>query len=985
MLFVDHTGHLFEMKSYLTEPIGYQYETTPYIFWFNGEQTNNLSVNNYYVLPIRFAIENNEVQNISIKVDSPTFSLCSSLFFDEVQDININESELCQSINLKDLNVINNVHPVGNSNRNFTIYTFYVFCYSKEEGTIMTNVLINVDNNEWCPITVGGVFIDEIEQLIINGNNIGISIPKDILKSVYQESYYNEHINETLFNTKMKEYLINHMVLNSECGNYKSAYSGLKWFGWGEHIELSKLLKTDNDVLNQYVHDYFDLNSDILESFRNFKNTTYLSLYVPENKETGNVYEVNDNNSLWGEGKPELEDLFEKTITVTYDNDNSIEFIKPYYDFIFNELSVKLSCLSYMYKKYFLPIHLSIYSSSIRHTVFENDIKLLTNTSESKSERPIHIANDTFRELNTVLFPKNNIHYLENYTGIIDDNYNEFSIYYNNDDSFIYTSDNNFIKLNNTICCRIPIVFKTYRNLGSFDKSFTAINNKNKDTRFETIYKGIYVNLDKDFTLANPSDKTDLLLDDDFPGVKDTIYNCVLLFKRNGELLHESHFSTACISESDIQNRCVRMNFVIVPNLFIKGQFDSTFWTESTFTIDLLCNNVWYNYDFNITVPEFKLEYAKLTYKYDYDKFKQLTSISDTFIDFNAFMHEPGFVTYNGANFFEELYYARISDDRNGDFNLDFNSDFFNHKMYNTLNTYINYTSDSIKIVDNDKYLNRIHIYEITDKNGNPILFKDHKALLFDTEDNKILRDKYNFKEDTIKIYRDFFNDDGTQKVPLNAVRQYINFSYDFYLMYDNNKGTYYAVFISKDTLDKFPKFDINGKQTDKDINNINTVIQFPFNKKYEDLSYYSGNSIGSFEEIDEILEEYIEDFNFTDNDYYVLKHYRSSDLFLINRMYFDKVTDGINHFTSDDIVAVKIGNTNIPFIRSLNPHWQFDNVSINGYNFIPVYTNTNTAIVSIDSEHRKYVKGYYDVKVQFSIDDYYNHSRYLMGKIRID
>jgi len=101
--------------------------------------------------------------------------------------------------------------------------------------------------------------------------------------------------------------------------------------------------------------------------------------------------------------------------------------------------------------------------------------------------------------------------------------------------------------------------------------------------------------------------------------------------------------------------------------------------------------------------------------------------------------------------------------------------------------------------------------------------------------------------------------------------------------------------------------------------------------------------------------------------------------------MYFDKVTDGINHFTSDDIVAVKIGNTNIPFIRSLNPHWQFDNVSINGYNFIPVYTNTNTAIVSIDYEHRKYVKGYYDVKVQFSIDDYYNHSRYLMGKIRID
>ena len=53
MKFIDNTGHIFEMKSYSEYPVGYEYETTPYIFWLNSEYSNKLSVRNYYVLPIR--------------------------------------------------------------------------------------------------------------------------------------------------------------------------------------------------------------------------------------------------------------------------------------------------------------------------------------------------------------------------------------------------------------------------------------------------------------------------------------------------------------------------------------------------------------------------------------------------------------------------------------------------------------------------------------------------------------------------------------------------------------------------------------------------------------------------------------------------------------------------------------------------------------------------------------------------------------------
>ena len=52
-------------------------------------------------------------------------------------------------------------------------------------------------------------------------------------------------------------------------------------------MTIVSLLKTDNQFMTQFVRDYFDTESDILESFSNFINTTLLSLIVQENMETG--------------------------------------------------------------------------------------------------------------------------------------------------------------------------------------------------------------------------------------------------------------------------------------------------------------------------------------------------------------------------------------------------------------------------------------------------------------------------------------------------------------------------------------------------------------------------------------------------------------------------------------------------------------------------------------------------------------------------
>ena len=44
---------------------------------------------------------------------------------------------------------------------------------------------------------------------------------------------------------------MNFMNINGECGNFNSAINSLKWFGYGDKVKLTKLLKTDNTLLDQ--------------------------------------------------------------------------------------------------------------------------------------------------------------------------------------------------------------------------------------------------------------------------------------------------------------------------------------------------------------------------------------------------------------------------------------------------------------------------------------------------------------------------------------------------------------------------------------------------------------------------------------------------------------------------------------------------------------------------------------------------------------
>ena len=360
--------------------------------------------------------------------------------------------------------IADSIKKYGWSRENVAIVPIYVLGISKDEGTWLSNLLIHVENKkdannisydavdeDWCSITIGGEFSEENELLYINGKNMGVELPKDMFRAIYQNSFINDEFNEELYNEKLKEYLINFMQIKGECGNYNSVISSLKWFGYGDKLTISKLLRTDNEFKYQYIRDYFNINTDVLKSFSAFKNSTYIALTLSENTETGKYNDYDIKKTVYGEGTPELEDNFSKIVETEYDyNNEKFKYLKPYYDFTFYEMGLKIACLKYYYKKYFLPLHLKIHSATIAHKVYANDVKFNNNVYKTiLSEHPILLGN--LNKNKKVLFEKSQVKYFVQSKRVVDENFNEFYSYKENDSKDMYMIDDT--------CLSIPIKF----------------------------------------------------------------------------------------------------------------------------------------------------------------------------------------------------------------------------------------------------------------------------------------------------------------------------------------------------------------------------------------------------------------------------------------------------------------------------------------------------------------------------------------------
>lgn len=461
MQFIDHTGHQFTLPEYQNRPVGYEFDIDKYVFWLNSDTTTHkLAVHNAYIMPIRFLVENGNIESITIELQQnennmPTYWLLGSNTIQTAIEHNTNIFDTLSIDNSSFVNVLNKSDlcevPIDEKT---SMCTFYIFGKATTENCILTRCLIHVkyDNTSelYCPITIGGEWRTEEDGLTINGQNMGIVLPKEILRAIYQSSFDFDYPDEVLFTKKLKEALMTYTHIKAECGNYESARDSLKWFGYGSHMNLSRLLRTDNQFISQYVHDNFDVKSDTLYSWHNFKNASLVSIWMNSNREL--PYSINwpdFDAEFWGEGHPFTEDLMTKLKKVVYDEED-IFFWRPWYDWMENEMYLKMAAVAYYWKEYFLPISLCINSASIRRIDFANDIKYIVGASTSETATPAWIANSNAR----VKFPNTDIIYLYNQQHYMDECYNDFT-----DNQYLGNNTNKTIVYINDVCAHIPLIF----------------------------------------------------------------------------------------------------------------------------------------------------------------------------------------------------------------------------------------------------------------------------------------------------------------------------------------------------------------------------------------------------------------------------------------------------------------------------------------------------------------------------------------------
>lgn len=636
MEFVDKTGHIFSLPEWNSYTTGYEYEIGDYVFWLESQTTKHkLSVSNIYILPIRMILksENSNVE-ISIK-DSDHFRLLSSSYIQTMiesnknvfEELDIDDDMFKMKLTNDDLVSISGIEIEG-SETACCMSTFYIVGFSQEEGSWMTNILIHESNDitdTYCPITVGGEFYMETSELIVNGHNMGIWLPKDILNALYETDVKSYVHDEAILSLKLKELLLNYMHIKGECGNYESAKDSLRWFGYGDLISIRQLLQTDNQFLSQYVHDNFDVNSDNLWTWQKFRRSSAYTIWMDINKyiEAEDKYKFDE--ELVGEGKPFVEDLFSKYVYETYD-EKDIKFWKPYYNWKLDDMYIKMAMIEYYWKKYFLPISFTLSSVTMKQHCWSNDIKYIVKASVSNTEFPTWIGDYSTK----VKFQTENILYLYNQKAYFDECYNEYS-----DCERLGKTTNTDILYINDVCARIPIEFIGTNEESYFNVTLVLSREGNK------IYSSTF-----NFCQTNSSSYKNFIL---IPKSLVRKYNKSYWINKNYRL------SINC------NGNWYYYDFMLkVPEFQLKVgtlQYKYFNYTEEKM---LQPGEEGYQDIDSIDTSEMTDEEIANINKITYQKslFTQLNSITDDSLNFNSYMYCPSLTEINDVNFFDKLKYV---------------------------------------------------------------------------------------------------------------------------------------------------------------------------------------------------------------------------------------------------------------------------------------------------------------------------------------
>lgn len=1030
MEFIDNRGHIFSID-HNTSDLGWESADSEYVFWVNDAYAGpEISTGCYYVMQITQYIGKDNVlgtdnSSVSIKMEHGSTSDVQA-HFNNIKEVTVtcdssifkvagykNAAGLSFDMTTDELSgritsvIYKENELIVDETDGDVIAPFFVLCKSDEAGTLLTNLLVSIkytENNKeytvYSVIRVGGVFVDESEKLEINAMNFGKLLPKGILDAVYQASVSNGDGNilfdASLYNEKLKEYLMYRMEISGETGNYNSMRSALKWFGWGSKIEMSKLLKTDNKILEQYVRDYFDTNNDIIDCFNRFRNTALVSFKVNDNSiiykkdKNGNELVVREPQK-WdekdidfvGESIPETEDLFLKYIKSEMD-DSEFDYYEPYYLYNKATIMLKLYFFKYYYKKYFCPVHTGIVSSSVEHRHIIQDYKMHMEACCSVSENPVFNSEqcivDIFGDPSYDMYDvkKHTVHFYSQ-QHYIDRDYCEFSIYNKKE---YYDSIKDTVNDANDVNCQFQ-VYETHEMCLTIPVSFWScmeeklnIMSENYVVDYNYIYNTTIIVSKYDTGEYSPT-----------KGTYVEIYSANKRFVQSNENRFE--------------------NIVIIPKLISKFKNkDIIWWTDGNYRIDIECNDRWFSQFFKIAVPEITADLGYLEYRYS-----------------------PAFMPY----FYDKTMYNYVKNEYSGTTMWEpslvnvTNSDYISD-----LNGYETGENNIDSIIDKYKDIYNIPSAELAPQYYNVVIYYDLTSILnswCETEEEYEYYTNY-YAEWMSKV---FSADDETLITPYLLIYNILNGwteddGYDsiVYPGLDPSKEPTWEEYIA--CMKILSKFAVDCyAMTDETAGKKKHYNVFISKYTIGDIINTSGNKSATVSDITEAYRTAIKIFLgmifYQCDDKSMLLPENASARFLVNRMKIVKCGSSNNvpsnsilccslykienEYDENDIKKVEVTNRMteetssaelltgqssflyesgyLPFkLDVVSSKWKFTPYSINIKETKTVTSKANTAIMSLQDSNSNYMSGYYNVEVEYSLDGKTTQTYKIPYKIRI-
>lgn len=360
-----------------------------YIFWFPNEQSTNIIYSNQ----ICILSENNDPLTLSLN-DNDIFGFPKPDITPEV-------------ISEKDDSFIEKhcefTHTIDKEtwgekiNDTYYAHAFNILCQSRDEGEYICKISIG----DYGYIRVGADFYGENESLYVNLANFGVEIPETIQKAIYDSNVHEDFKDNILINRKFKELLSNYWDIIANKGSYKSLVNSLKWFEWGDKLEIKEIwrhLIADKSFFNdKEVMSIFE--SKLNDSFENYVKTAYISLYCSlyDELQTANAvfYDYNDYCNKYdsiainaivkltkstddhpaGFYRVIDKKVLQYISNTAYDSEFNPVLIDAVLKYSINDIKLKLSLLAQFFGSFFLPIHMSILHAAAETKVFTNTIK----------------------------------------------------------------------------------------------------------------------------------------------------------------------------------------------------------------------------------------------------------------------------------------------------------------------------------------------------------------------------------------------------------------------------------------------------------------------------------------------------------------------------------------------------------------------------------------------------------------------------------